>query len=69
MLGAFPRGPGMERKDLLAKNCAIFKEQGRLLDELASKNVKVVVVGFSCFSSSPDRDLTLQLTGGQSGEH
>jgi malate/lactate dehydrogenase len=44
MLGAFPRGPGMERKDLLAKNCAIFKAQGRLLDELASKNVKVVVV-------------------------
>ena len=44
MLGAFPRGPGMERKDLLAKNCAIFKAQGRLLEEVASKNVKVVVV-------------------------
>lgn len=44
MLGAFPRGPGMERKDLLAKNCNIFKQQGRLLNEIASKNVKVVVV-------------------------
>jgi malate/lactate dehydrogenase len=46
MLGAFPRGPGMERKDLLAKNCAIFKAQGRLLEEVASKNVKVVVVSY-----------------------
>jgi len=45
MLGAFPRGPGMERKDLLAKNCNIFKQQGRLLNDIASKNVKVVVVG------------------------
>eukprot|EP00281_Chroomonas_sp_CCMP1168_P021696 CAMPEP_0206237848 /NCGR_PEP_ID=MMETSP0047_2-20121206/14490_1 /ASSEMBLY_ACC=CAM_ASM_000192 /TAXON_ID=195065 /ORGANISM="Chroomonas mesostigmatica_cf, Strain CCMP1168" /LENGTH=341 /DNA_ID=CAMNT_0053662323 /DNA_START=29 /DNA_END=1054 /DNA_ORIENTATION=- len=45
MLGAFPRGPGMERKDLLQKNCNIFKVQGRLLNEVASKNVKVVVVG------------------------
>jgi malate dehydrogenase len=45
MLGAFPRGPGMERKDLLAKNCNIFKVQGRILNEVASKNVKVVVVG------------------------
>lgn len=45
MLGAFPRGPGMERKDLLQKNCNIFKVQGRILNEVASKNVKVVVVG------------------------
>lgn len=44
-LGAFPRGPGMERKDLLAKNVNIFKAQGRLLNDVASKNVKVVVVG------------------------
>jgi malate dehydrogenase len=45
MLGAFPRGPGMERADLLAKNCNIFKQQGRLLNEIASRDVKVVVVG------------------------
>ena len=33
-LGAFPRGPGMERKDLLNKNVNIFKAQGRLLNEV-----------------------------------
>jgi len=45
MLGAFPRGPGMERKDLLKINVNIFKEQGEALDKYASKDVKVVVVG------------------------
>jgi len=45
MLGAFPRKDGMERKDLLEKNCGIFKEQGGLLNTVASKNVKVLVVG------------------------
>jgi len=45
MLGAFPRGPGMERKDLLKINVSIFKEQGELLDKYASRDVKVVVVG------------------------
>jgi len=45
MLGAFPRKDGMERKDLLAKNCGIFKEQGELLNTVASKSVKVLVVG------------------------
>eukprot|EP00285_Hemiselmis_virescens_P016996 CAMPEP_0173380744 /NCGR_PEP_ID=MMETSP1356-20130122/3376_1 /TAXON_ID=77927 ORGANISM="Hemiselmis virescens, Strain PCC157" /NCGR_SAMPLE_ID=MMETSP1356 /ASSEMBLY_ACC=CAM_ASM_000847 /LENGTH=336 /DNA_ID=CAMNT_0014334445 /DNA_START=15 /DNA_END=1025 /DNA_ORIENTATION=+ len=44
-LGAFPRGPGMERKDLLAKNAGIFKTQGKILDKIASRDVKVVVVG------------------------
>lgn len=34
-------GPGMERKDLLAKNAGIFKVQGKILDSIASKNVKV----------------------------
>lgn len=45
MLGAFPRKDGMERKDLLAKNCGIFKEQGEYLNTVASKSVKVLVVG------------------------
>jgi malate dehydrogenase len=45
LVGAFPRKDGMERKDLLEKNCAIFKEQGEALDKFAKKTVKVVVVG------------------------
>jgi len=45
LVGSFPRREGMERKELLEKNVAIFKEQGKLLNEVASKNVKVLVVG------------------------
>eukprot|EP01112_Ceratiomyxa_fruticulosa_P011812 TRINITY_DN323_c0_g1_i3.p1 TRINITY_DN323_c0_g1~~TRINITY_DN323_c0_g1_i3.p1 ORF type:complete len:400 (-),score=84.54 TRINITY_DN323_c0_g1_i3:238-1437(-) len=45
MVGAFPRGPGMERKDLLEKNVSIFKEQGDAIEKYASRNVKVCVVG------------------------
>lgn len=45
LVGARPRGPGMERKDLLAANAQIFAAQGRALDEAASRNVKVLVVG------------------------
>jgi len=45
LVGAFPRKEGMERKDLLLKNAAIFKEQGAALDKFAKKSVKVVVVG------------------------
>ncbi|KAA8491218.1 Malate dehydrogenase, cytoplasmic [Porphyridium purpureum] len=45
LVGAFPRKAGMERKDLLAKNAAIFKAQGEALNSVASPNVKVVVVG------------------------
>jgi len=45
LVGARPRGPGMERKDLLEANGAIFTVQGRALDEAASRNVKVLVVG------------------------
>ena len=45
MLGAFPRKPGMERKDLLKMNAGIFKEQGAALNTLAKKSVKVLVVG------------------------
>jgi len=37
-VGAFPRKEGMERKDLLLKNAAIFKEQGAALDKFAKKN-------------------------------
>jgi len=44
-VGAFPRKDGMERKDLIGKNATIFSEQGRVLDKVASKNVKVLVVG------------------------
>ena len=45
LVGARPRGPGMERKDLLAANAAIFTVQGRALDAVASRNVRVLVVG------------------------
>jgi len=45
LVGSFPRREGMERKELLEKNVAIFKEQGKLLNEVASKQVKVLVVG------------------------
>src|SRR5688572_29073075 len=45
LVGAMPRGPGMERKDLLLKNAEIFTVQGKALDEFASRNVKVLVVG------------------------
>jgi malate dehydrogenase len=45
LVGAFPRKQGMERKDLLEKNAAIFAEQGRALEKVASRNVKVLVVG------------------------
>ncbi|HAI59132.1 MAG TPA: malate dehydrogenase, partial [Xanthomonadaceae bacterium] len=42
---AMPRGPGMERKDLLLKNAEIFTVQGKALDAVASRDVKVLVVG------------------------
>jgi malate dehydrogenase len=45
LVGARPRGPGMERKDLLEANGAIFTVQGRALDAVASREVKVLVVG------------------------
>ncbi len=45
LVGARPRGPGMERKDLLEANGAIFVPQGRALDEVAARDVKVLVVG------------------------
>ena len=45
LVGARPRGPGMERKDLLLENAKIFTEQGKALDAVAKRNVKVLVVG------------------------
>ena len=45
LVGARPRGPGMERKDLLEANGAIFTVQGKALDAVASRDVKVLVVG------------------------
>ena len=45
LVGARPRGPGMERKDLLEANGAIFTVQGRALDAVASRGVRVLVVG------------------------
>eukprot|EP00239_Pterosperma_sp_CCMP1384_P000770 CAMPEP_0197847694 /NCGR_PEP_ID=MMETSP1438-20131217/6810_1 /TAXON_ID=1461541 /ORGANISM="Pterosperma sp., Strain CCMP1384" /LENGTH=438 /DNA_ID=CAMNT_0043459687 /DNA_START=85 /DNA_END=1401 /DNA_ORIENTATION=+ len=48
LIGAKPRGPGMERSDLLDINGQIFAEQGKALDKVASKDVKVCVVGNPC---------------------
>jgi malate dehydrogenase len=45
LVGARPRGPGMERKDLLLENAKIFSAQGKALDEVADRGVKVLVVG------------------------
>lgn len=45
LVGAKPRGPGMERSDLLNENAKIFKAQGEALDKVAKKSVKVCVVG------------------------
>ena len=45
LVGARPRGPGMERKDLLEANAAIFSAQGKALNDHASREVRVLVVG------------------------
>jgi len=45
LVGARPRGPGMERKDLLLANAKIFSAQGKALNEVADRNVRVLVVG------------------------
>ena len=61
LVGARPRGPGMERKDLLSANAQIFTAQGKALNEVASRNVKVLVVGnpantnaYIAMKSAPD---------------
>ncbi|MBE5315513.1 MAG: malate dehydrogenase [Xanthomonadales bacterium] len=63
LVGAMPRGPGMERKDLLLKNAEIFTVQGRALNKVASRQVKVLVVGnpantnaYIAMKSAPDLD-------------
>ena len=63
LVGAMPRGPGMERKDLLLKNAEIFTVQGRALNKVASRSVKVLVVGnpantnaYIAMKSAPDLD-------------
>ena len=45
LVGAKPRGPGMERKDLLNENAKIFKVQGEAIEKHAKKTIKVCVVG------------------------
>jgi malate dehydrogenase len=45
LVGARPRGPGMERKDLLLANAQIFSAQGKALDAVADRDVRVLVVG------------------------
>ncbi|MEP6972138.1 MAG: malate dehydrogenase [Betaproteobacteria bacterium] len=61
LVGARPRGPGMERSDLLAANAQIFTAQGKALNAVASRNVKVLVVGnpantnaYIAMKSAPD---------------
>ncbi len=61
LVGARPRGPGMERADLLAANGGIFKVQGKAINDSASRDIKVVVVGnpantnaWTCMTSAPD---------------
>ena len=45
LVGARPRGPGMERKDLLEANAAIFSVQGKAMNDHANRDIKVLVVG------------------------
>ena len=61
LVGARPRGPGMERSDLLQENAKIFTAQGAALNRVASRNVKVLVVGnpantnaYIAMKSAPD---------------
>jgi malate dehydrogenase len=61
LVGARPRGPGMERKDLLAANAQIFTAQGKALNAVANRNVKTLVVGnpantnaYIAMKSAPD---------------
>ena len=61
LVGSRPRGPGMERRDLLAANADIFKVQGKALNEAAKRDVKILVVGnpantnaYIAMKSAPD---------------
>jgi malate dehydrogenase len=48
LVGATPRGPGMERKDLLTINATSFRDQGRAINKTAAQDIRVVVVGNPC---------------------
>lgn len=48
LIGAKPRGPGMERSDLLAQNASIFKDQGQLINSVCNSDTKIIVVGNPC---------------------
>lgn len=48
LIGSKPRGPGMERRDLILDNGSIFKEQGRALNEVAGEDILIFVVGNPC---------------------
>ena len=71
LIGSRPRGPGMERAELLAVNAEIFTAQGKALNAVASRNVKVLVVGnpantnaYIAMKSAPDlprRNVTAML--------
>ena len=61
LVGARPRGPGMERSDLLAANGGIFKVQGKAINDRAARDIRVVVVGnpantnaWTCMTNAPD---------------
>lgn len=63
LVGARPRGPGMERSDLLAANGGIFKVQGKAINDNAKRSIKVLVVGnpantnaWTCMVSAPEID-------------
>ena len=63
LVGAKPRGPGMERKDLLLENAKIFSAQGKALNDNASRDLRVLVVGnpantnaLIALSNAPDLD-------------
>jgi malate dehydrogenase len=63
LVGARPRGPGMERSDLLAANGGIFKVQGKAINDRADRAIRVIVVGnpantnaWTCMKSAPDID-------------
>ncbi|MBT8355273.1 MAG: malate dehydrogenase, partial [Desulfofustis sp.] len=78
LVGARPRGPGMERADLLEANAQIFSAQGKALNDHASKDVKILVVGnpantnaLITMKNAPDlnpRNFTAMMRLGLSGD-
>jgi len=62
LVGARPRGPGMERKDLLQANAQIFSAQGKALDAVADRRVKILVVGNPANTNAVATSVTNPLT-------